>query len=180
MPNTYTLISSNTLTTTTASITFSSIPGTYTDLLITASTRNNNTGAGGQDNSIAMWINGVITGTSYSATALLSAFNSPTSSRQTSVASWAYMGSEDTATNTATTFASNEYYIPSYTAAQHKPVSVSARSEDNSSGSASIYYSGAYAGLFRDTAAITSITLSGQNGDFVSGSSFYLYGIKNS
>jgi hypothetical protein len=180
MPSTYTLISSNVLTSTTASITFSAIPATFTDLVIKASTRNNNAFSSGSDNPIAMWLNGINTGTSYSATALLSAFNSPVSQRQTSVASWAYMGSVTTATNTASTFSSNEYYIPSYTAAQYKPLSVSARSEDNSSGSASIYYSGAYAGLWSNTAAITSITLSGGNGDFVSGSSFYLYGIKNS
>ena len=179
MASTYTLISSQVLASSAASVTFSSIPATYTDLVVRASARNDNTGSSGSDNSISMWLNGVNTGTSYSATALFSANNSPISTRQTSVASWAYMGSEDTATNTASTFASNEYYIPSYTVAQNKPVSVMQMSEDNSNGSTSIYYSGVVAGLWRNTAAITSVTLNGGNGSFVTGSSFYLYGISN-
>ena len=45
MANTYTLIEAKSLNTTTASITFSSIPQTYTDLLVLVSARGD---AGGQ------------------------------------------------------------------------------------------------------------------------------------
>jgi len=43
MPNTYTLISSNVLSSTAASVTFSSIPATFTDLVLRASIRGNGT-----------------------------------------------------------------------------------------------------------------------------------------
>ncbi len=75
---------------------------------------------------------------------------------------------------TSNTFASADIYIPSYLATQNKPVSIDSATENN----ATEAYRAATAGLWRNTAAITSINLEG--GDFVSGSSFYLYGIKNS
>ena len=44
MANTFQLISSNILGSSTSAITFSSIPGTYTDLLLKASVRGDNNG----------------------------------------------------------------------------------------------------------------------------------------
>jgi hypothetical protein len=78
---------------------------------------------------------------------------------------------------TSNVFSSGEVYIPSYTASQNKPISIFNVEEDN----ATYATAQAFAGLFSDTTAITSLTL--QNGtstdQFVSGSSFYLYGISN-
>ena len=54
--NTYTLISSNVLASSAATVTFSSIPATYTDLVLRVSARNNDgvpfTYVGGTGNSI--------------------------------------------------------------------------------------------------------------------------------
>ena len=75
---------------------------------------------------------------------------------------------------TSNTFATAEIYIPSYRVSQHKQISMDSATENN----ATTAYRAVDAGLWRSTAAITSIELDGSN--FVSGSSFYLYGIKNS
>jgi hypothetical protein len=82
----------------------------------------------------------------------------------------------DLSTDTASTFSSDELYIPSYTVAQNKPVSLSESTENN--GTTAYIFAGA--GLWQNTGAITSITLTANSGNIVTSSSFYLYGIKNS
>jgi hypothetical protein len=80
----------------------------------------------------------------------------------------------DGANMTVTTFSNDEMYIPSYTASQNKPVGGFGVIENNATSGFDI----AYAQLWRNTAAITTILLTPYSGNFVSGSSFYLYGIK--
>jgi hypothetical protein len=81
--------------------------------------------------------------------------------------------------STANTFGILEAYIPSYLVSQNKPFSGFGVSENNS-GSANEAFVTAYATLWRNTSAITSITISVTNGpNFVQYSSFYLYGISN-
>jgi hypothetical protein len=65
MASTYEKIQTNTLTSATASISFTSIPGTYTDLVVIASVQ-------GQANGCYMqiWFNGDGAGTAYSSTVL--------------------------------------------------------------------------------------------------------------
>ena len=83
----------------------------------------------------------------------------------------------DAANNTANTFGNYELYIPSYQASQNKPVATFAVQEQNSSNNNRVQ---ANAGLFRSTAAITSLSFAPRFGtNFVTGSSFYLYGISN-
>jgi hypothetical protein len=81
------------------------------------------------------------------------------------------------ATATANTFGNASIYIPSYTVAQNKPMSSFGVDENNATAARML----ATAMLFRSTAAITSITLSSSGGstNFVTDSSFYLYGISN-
>jgi hypothetical protein len=74
---------------------------------------------------------------------------------------------------TTNTFSNGELYIPSYTASQNKPVGIFAVTENN----ATTALMGITAGLWSNTAAITSLTLAQPSGNFVTGSSFYLYGI---
>ena len=85
-------------------------------------------------------------------------------------------GVANAATATNNTFANFEIYIPSYTAIQNKPSSAFGVAENNATSPIFIQVS---AGLRSVTDAITSISLV-PSGNFVSGSSFYLYGIKNS
>jgi hypothetical protein len=174
MPATYTLISSNVLSSSAASVTFSAIPATYTDLVLRYSAR---TTEAGPNELIIYTLNGN-TGSNYSTTTLIGNASTATSNRTTSAAN-IRAGWQDGDTATSNTFGSAEIYIPSYTASQNKPTGNFSVAENNSAGTADTYIN-TNAGLFRITDAITSITLTPINGtNFKSGSSFYLYGISN-
>jgi hypothetical protein len=171
---TYTLINSNVLTTTAASITFSSIPATYTDLVVRYSAR---TTESGPNELIIYTLNGN-TSSNYSTTTLIGNASSVISNRTTSAAN-IRAGWQSGNTATANTFGSAEIYIPSYTVSQKKPTGNFSAAENNNTGTADTYIN-ANAGLFSITTAVSSITLTPINGtNFVSGSSFYLYGISN-
>lgn len=173
MATTYTLISSNVLTGSAASVTFSSIPSTYTDLVLRCSTRVD--GATAASNG-GFYFNGT-QGTSYSFTALRGNGSGGSSSR---LSSGAYIRPSVSAGTTATsnTFSSWEIYIPNYTGTTQKPTGGFGVGENDASAATM----DAVAGLANITSAITSITFYdvGFGYNFVSGSSFYLYGIKNS
>jgi hypothetical protein len=176
MPSTYTLIASNVLTSSAASVTFSSIPATFTDLVLRISARtdaatiwggNIQVEANGSTGSTTLFSNTEITGSGSTAT----------SARNTSSGAWYGDGGRiDTAGNTANTFTSDEWYIPSYASGYSKVSSRSNASENNTSTA----YINVSANLWRSTSAITSLFINSYAGSFVSGSSFYLYGIKNS
>ena len=89
-----------------------------------------------------------------------------------------YVGYLPGADQTSNTFANGEMYIPNYTNATNKPSSAFNGSENNSA-STQVFID-IFAGLVSNTAAITSLTLAPLSTSFVSGSSFYLYGVKNS
>ena len=174
MANTYTLISSNTLSASAASVTFSSIPATYTDLCLKISAR---TTEANNDSSFNVTFNGVTT-TTYSRTRLRGTGSVASSSSLSNATSIDTGDNATGSTATSNTFSNVEIYIPSYTASQNKPVSLFNVLENNSTAA----NMNAAAGLWRNTSVITSITLDGipASGQFASGSSFYLYGIKNS
>lgn len=167
MATTYTLIDKAILTGTQASITFSSIPSTYTDLLVKLSARTD-------------WSNGINAdgivikpnGSSSNMTAkrLLGSGSAASSDTNTGPIAAA------NASSTASTFGNGEIYIPNYAGSNYKSISTDGVSESN----ASTTYMGLFANLWSDTSAISSLEIAGQNGSFVSGSTFYLYGIKNS
>lgn len=82
-----------------------------------------------------------------------------------------------TSSSTSDTFGSYQFYIPNYSSSNKKSVSMDGVTENN--GTAVYTQLGAY--LWDNTAAITSALFKTSRGvGFVSGSSFYLYGIKNS
>ena len=171
MANTYNLIASNTLSSSAASVTFSAIPSTYTDLVLRVSARSDRADV---TDSLLLNINGLTTSI-YSNTNLFG--NGATaSSNRLSAQSNAYLSYiVDAASNTSNTFGNIEIYIPSYTASQNKPVSTFGAREDNSTTAVV----NSVATLIQSTATISSITLALQFGpNFVSGSSFFLYGIK--
>lgn len=171
MANTYTLISSNTLTSSAASVTFSSIPATYTDLVVKYSVRGDI--AGTNSLQTGLQLNGVTSG--YSQTYMYGNGASAVSSRATSQVAIETVGENSTG-NTASTFSSGEIYIPNYQSTTNKPLSMFIAPENNGTTT----YLSAHAGLSSVTSAITSITLKTNANNFISGSSFYLYGIKNS
>ena len=171
MANTYTLISSNVLTSSAATVTFSAIPSTYTDLVLRWSARGTaavsavaiyaklNTSTGVYSYTLV----GVDDGTVLS----------DRGSNQTNNDSGRFSGGS----TTANTFGSGELYLPNYAGTTQKPMSSFAVSENNSS---TVYRIRANAMLANVTSAVSSIELSTSTGNFDSGSSFYLYGIKNS
>lgn len=171
MPVTYNLIASNTLTTSAASVTFSAIPNTYTDLVLRYSARNDDT-----TTILGVRFNGD-TATNYSTTILRGNGSAASSlSYNTTRTQLFEQDGIEPSTMTANTFNNGEIYIPSYLVSQNKPMSTFTVTEDNSSTA----YMSAIANLWRNTAAITSINLYSNGGNLVSGSSFFLYGIKNS
>jgi hypothetical protein len=170
---TYTLISSNVLASSAASVTFSAIPATYTDLVVRWSSRADNASAANTN-----WVElNADTSGNYSYAYIQGGGSAGVSSAYGVAEAALYAGRQDAANATANTFGSAEMYVPSYTVNQKKPISMDSRQEDNSTEG----FAMATATLWQGTAAITSIKIrpnaGGQN--FVSGSSFYLYGISN-
>ena len=173
MANTYTLISSNVLSSSAASVTFSAIPSTYTDLVLRVSARST---YGYPRDYCQIQFNGS-TSTLYSHTMLEGFDGSAISERGNGNSEITQFGVPGN-TTTANTFGSLEIYIPNYTASINKTVSISGVTENNSTTGAETK---ALAGLWRNTATITSILFASTNASsLVAGSSFYLYGIKNS
>ena len=173
MANTYVLISSNTLSSSAASVTFSSIPSTYTDLVLKVSAR---AATDTKPSAMEITLNGSTTSYSYTFLRVDSA-GSPQSGRSsttTSIRAFADSASD----TTANTFSNAELYIPSYTASQNKPISLFSVLEDNAT--ITTYSPSAHAALWSVTDAITSISIKQSTGNIASGSSFYLYGIRSS
>ena len=168
MAATYIPIASTTLSTSAASVTFSAIPATYTDLVIKASVRRS--AAGRTD--FHMYFNSDNSNNSY--TFLRGSGSAALSGRGSTI-----INNNDTvpSTNeTANTFGSIEIYVPNYVGSSLKPVSIFGTGENNATAS----YITATAGLWNFGAStITSITLSPANPSFASGSTFHLYGISN-
>jgi hypothetical protein len=172
MPATYTLISSNVLTSSAASVTFSSIPATYTDLVLRCSVRNDYANPFDQ---LYITLNSD-TGANYSYTALRGSGTAVASFRGTSQTQ-VRGGYTDGTLATSNTFSSDEIYIPNYTSTSNKPISVFGVQEDNASGA----FVEVNANLWQSSSAITSISIASQGAsNFLATSSFYLYGIKNS
>jgi hypothetical protein len=165
MANTFELIASSTVGSGgAASITFSSIPSTFTDLCVKLSLRSSTT-----DN-VIMSINSSTTLFSYR---LLEGDpgGSPTAASYTGTTG--RIGNVVSAT--ASTFSNLEVYIPNYAGSTNKSYSVDAVSEGNTVGT----YPDLTAGLWSNTAAITALGFTLSSSNFVQYSTAYLYGVKN-
>jgi hypothetical protein len=170
MPSTYTLIKGETLASSAASYTFTAIPSTFTDLVLRISERQT---AAGLTNFTNFTYNSS-GGTAYSRTYINGTGSAATSGSNSNQAFLRYYTNGDD--TTANTFNSTEIYIPNYTVSQNKPCSIFAPTETN----AVAIEMQVVAGLWRDTTAISSIQITPVSGNLAAGSSYYLYGIKNS
>jgi hypothetical protein len=146
-----------------ASITFSSIPQTYTDLVIKLSQRGTNSDA----SAVYLEFNGVTTG--YTALRLLGDGGSASSGSFTTGFFSGIVGSS----YTANTFDSTDCYIPNYTSANTKTYTSEHVTENNSTTS----FQAIYAGLSTGTSAITQIVIKPFAGSFVQYTSATLYGV---
>lgn len=173
MPVTYNLIASNTLTTSAASVTFSAIPNTFTDLVLRVSVRTN---VASTQSNLAVEFNSD-TSSIYSARFLFMTGQTAYSQGWTGDTYLRTYGNAVGNTATSNTFSNFELYLPSYTATQNKPIATFGVTENNSTNDATIT---ATANLYRSTSAISAIRFfANDSSSFVSGSSFFLYGIKN-
>lgn len=151
-----------------SSIIFSSIPQTYTDLVLKVSARDSTTA--NPISSVRVRPNGLTT--NLSSKRLYGVNPSPGSD---SPAFWLMLS--DSSTATSNTFGNSEMYIPNYTSANFKSVSIDAVMENNSS---TDYELDLIAGLWSSTTAITSLELFPPSGTFSQYSTATLYGIRNS
>jgi hypothetical protein len=151
-----------------ASIDFTSIPATYTDLKLVASLRS--TRAGNVKDTIDLKINNVTTTLSQKYLQ-----GNGTSASSGSLSN--YWGETDAATATASVFGNMEFYFPNYASANYKSFSIDTVSEDN----ATLAIAELIAGLWSNTTAINQLTLLPVTGpNWAQYSSATLYGIKAS
>lgn len=171
MANTFVKIADYTVTgATAASIDFTSIPNTYTDLLILTSTRLDN----GTDNGVRLQFNGD-TASNYSWRYIYGNGSTATSGSG-ATQTYAFGAISNRSTATASTFANCYTYIPNYTASTAKSVSLDGINENNATAADAMLW----ASLWTGTAAISSIKLFPSVGNFVQYSTAYLYGISKS
>ena len=174
---TYVALAKTVLTGTSSLITFSSIPSTYTDLVLVCSMRYND--GGGGRSPFTLLLNSQTTSSTDSSMTNLRGYTSAAGSGRNSNTYFSNVYDVVGSADTANTFSSVEIYIPNYAGSANKVLSVSGVSENNSSTDA---LTGVEAGLWSNTSVITTIKLQPTAGitNFASGSRFDLYGIKNS
>jgi hypothetical protein len=177
MPNTFTLIASSTVgASPVTSVTFSSIPATYTDLLIKVSARS--TSIGNNYDNYYLTINGTAGGTAYSDIVTYGVGSSLGSFGHSGVTQM-QIGATPNTGGTANTFDNSEIYIPNYLSSNQKGVSADGVVERNTTTNGATI-AALYAGRWSGTSAITSLVLTPDATSWVQYSSVYLYGIKNS
>jgi len=150
-----------------ADIEFTSIPGTYTDLVLKVSARCD--------------FATLVTQMNISFNASTSNFtwrflSGDGSAAGSSSGSNNRGGIDNGSTSTASTFSNTEIYIPNYAGSTNKSYSSDSVVENN----ATQGYGNLLAGLWSQTSAITSIKLTDASGNFVQHSTATLYGISKS
>ena len=148
-----------------ATIDFTSIPSTFTDLILLSSLRVSTTNDWGY-----ITLNGSSTG--WKAQRIYSTGSSVLAqSRTDNIIS----GFFNDTTTTSSTFNNTQLYFPNYTSSNDKSISMDSVFENNAT-SAQAQLS-TY--LWANSAAINAISLSLISGTFVQYSTAYLYGVKN-
>ncbi len=168
MANTFTAIATtNVGSGGTSTITFSSIPQTFNDLVVLMSIRSTS----GNTNATQMAVNGDTTSGNYSAIVLENAGGAagfiPTPQY--------FVGTFQPPNYTANIFSSHKVHIPSYTNARRKTWIGESAAENN----ATTGVADAFGVRWNNTAAITSLTFTLATGNFAEFSSITLYGISN-
>jgi hypothetical protein len=158
--NTYESIATQTLGSAAATVTFSSIPGTYTDLVLVSA------GSNSALNDIKLRFNSD-TGNNYSETLLLGSGSSAITARGSNISGLVH-------NYTDSSIASATTNILNYSNSTTNKTTLTRWNATSSSDP----YVAAYVGLWRNTAAITSITVFVASGTMSTGSTFSLYGIK--
>ena len=148
-----------------ATITFSSIPATYTDLKLVMSARSSD--SANRFISINLSINGVTTNRT-----VKYLYGDGTSANSVS-SSGAYAGQTNAGVTTASCFSNNEWYFPNYAGSNYKSFSSDQVGESNETRGDDYLL----ALLWSSTDAITSLEFSSASGNWVQYSTASLYGI---
>lgn len=154
----------------TSSINFTSIPQTYTDLLIRISLRDSRADFG--PGYLHLKFNDITT--NYSGTFFNSNTDSSTASTQYRTDDYISFAI-NTLYSSANTFGNGEIYICNYTASQNKSLRIDSVSEDNNANNAVRNFTSF---LWSNNSAVTKITLYGDT-NLLQHSTATLYGIKN-
>jgi hypothetical protein len=175
MANTFELISSVTLASPAATIGFTSIPATFTDLCLVFSFRTTNSSSARAEDSLVLALNGDTTGANYTMRYLRGNGSTAGSVAPTGY-SGTYVGEMNGSTSTASTFTSGSVYLPNYTVAVNKSFSIDIVQEAN----ATAAYMHLDANLWSNTATVNQMTFSNYNSNtFATYSTAYLYGVSN-
>lgn len=159
-----TLIATTTLASATAEISFSSIAGTYTDLLLVLNGRGDRT---------ATFTSSFLKLNTSNANFTTRTLSGNGSSASSSTDPQSYFGYVPCASATSNTFSNDAIYIPNYAGSTNKSVSVDSVAESN----ATQAFSRLSALLWSQTAAITGVSVYLDTSNFVAGSTASLYGI---
>jgi hypothetical protein len=152
-----------------ANIEFTSIPSTYTDLIIKLSTRLTTSPQSSPWSSVYISLNNSSSNFTYR---LLYGTGSAAASQSgTNEIIWV-----DSSDATSSTFGNAEIYIPNYAGSTYKSMSSDFVTENNSSAA----LLGILASLWSNTSTINSFKIAPSSGNFAQHSTAYLYGIKNS
>jgi hypothetical protein len=149
-----------------ATIDFTSIPSTYTDLLLKMSLRGVNANA-------YCYMSISFNGSTANQTQK-QLESDGTTATSASLSNFQFIS--DGANNTTTTFGNHEMYIPNYASSNNKSASFDSVMEQNGTTA----YMDLKAYLWSSTSAINQITITGITGNLAQFSSATLYGIKNS
>ena len=166
MANTFELISSVTVGSPQATISFTSIPSTYTDLCLMVSARTTS-------NQSAVWASTFLTSNlgTPSERVLLGTGSAAASYNNANANIYSV-----SSLATANTFGNFQIYFPNYAGSAYKSASVESVGENN--GTAALALINAV--LWSSTSAINSITLTPTGeGNYAQYSTAYLYGVKN-
>jgi len=161
-------IADTTVSSPVSSVDFTSIPQGYTDLIVKASVRTNYSGTEG---ALLIGFNG---STANFTLMMLRGSGSTTGSFTRTTFSENRICYINSAGGTASTFANVEITIPNYTSANYKSMNIEGVQEGNTT----TVYSALTAGLWSQTAAITSLNFTIGSADvFSANSTFTLYGV---
>ncbi len=163
MSSTYEKIATTTLGSAQASVTFSTISGSYTDLVLICNIK-------ATAGNIYPYIRlNSDTGTNYSFTRMTGVLPSPTSGRGSNTAI-CYMAGNAAATTTNFNYNSLIQIMNYSNTTTYKTMLSRSNNAENATDTG--------VGLWRNTAAVTAVTIVADSSTFTSGSTFTLYGIK--
>jgi hypothetical protein len=155
-----------------SSIDFTSIPSTYTDIVIKLSCR---IGSSADRDGVLLTFNNNTSGYSF---ARMYGYDSGLSGTDNASSQSSIAVGNTTANNaTSNTFGNHEIYVTNYAGSTLKSMSAEAIAENNSTSS---WQATMTAGLWSNTAAINRVTLTPGSSSFIQNSTAILYGIKNS